>query len=73
MTDNASTTNNTPTMANTNSCFVATAIAPRAPPKANDQVSPINTAAGGALYHKKPKPAPTKAEVKTNNSPVPCT
>ena len=34
MTDNASTTNNPPTIASTSSCFVTTAIAPNAPPKA---------------------------------------
>jgi hypothetical protein len=34
----------------------ATAIAPSAPPSASEPVSPMNTAAGGALYHRNPSP-----------------
>ena len=44
-----------------------------APPSANDPVSPIKTAAGGALYHKNPRPAPISAATNTVISPVPGT
>ena len=71
---NASTTKSPPTMARTSSCLVLTAIAPRAPPRASDPVSPMNTAAGGALYHKNPQPAAkTGPAVKIRISPVPGT
>ena len=53
--------------------LIQTAIAPKAPPSASEPVSPINTAAGGALYHRKPRPPPMTAEVNTSNSPVPAT
>ena len=46
-------------------------IAPIAPPVASDPVSPINIFAGGALNHRKPNPAPTKAEQKILTSPIP--
>ena len=58
ITDTASKTNSPPVIANTISCFVATPIAPKEPPRANDPVSPINIFAGGALNHKKPIDAP---------------
>ena len=61
MTDSASTTKRPPTMASTISCLVATAMAPSAPPSASDPVSPMNTAAGGALYHRNPSPPPISA------------
>ena len=54
--DSASTTNSPPTIASTNSWWVATAIAPSAPPRARLPVSPMNTAAGGALNHRKARP-----------------
>ena len=60
-------------MPNTISCLVQTAIAPKAPPSASAPVSPINTAAGGALYHKNPSPAPNRAAAKIKSSPVPGT
>ena len=60
MTERVSTTNIPPTMPSTISCLMQTAIAPSAPPKAKLPVSPMNTAAGGALYHKNPKPPPAK-------------
>ena len=71
ITETVSRTNNPPIIANTISCFVATAIAPIALPTDNDPVSPIKTIAGGALYHKKPKPEPIKAAQIIANSPVP--
>ena len=49
----------TPAIASTNSFLVITLTAPMAPPAAREPVSPINIFAGGALNHKKPKPAPT--------------
>jgi hypothetical protein len=42
--------------ASTISCLVATAMAPSAPPSASEPVSPMKTAAGGALYHRNPSP-----------------
>ena len=71
MTDNASTTNKPPIIAKTISCLVQTEIAPSAPPRASDPVSPIKTAAGGALYHKNPSQAPIKAAENTAISPDP--
>ena len=44
---------------------------PNAPPKAKEPVSPINTLAGGALNHKKPRADPIIAPQKTLNSPAP--
>ena len=55
------------------SVLVATAIAPSAPPRARLPVSPMKTAAGGALNHRKAKPAPTIAEHSTVSSPTPST
>ena len=71
ITDTASKTNNPPIIAKTISCFVATAIEPIAPPTDKEPVSPINTIAGGALNHKKPKPDPISAAHIIDNSPVP--
>ena len=62
ITDKASTTNKPPTIANTISCFVTTAIDPNAPPNERAPVSPMKTAAGGALYQRKPKPPPPPDE-----------
>ena len=54
-------TNSPPTIASTISCLVATATPPSAPPSASEPVSPMKTAAGGALNQRKPRPAPTSA------------
>ena len=58
-------------MPNTISCLVITLIIPIDAPAEREPVSPINTLAGGALNHRKPNPAPTKAVQKINNSPDP--
>src|SRR6185503_5865292 len=51
---------NTPPMnGSRNSCLVSTATVPNAPPIASDPTSPIKTSAGGELYQRKPKLAPT--------------
>ena len=41
--------------------------APSAPPSARLPVSPMKTAAGGALYQRKPRPAPTIAAQKRSD------
>ncbi len=69
----ASTTNSPPMIPSTISCWVATAIAPSAPPRARLPVSPMKTAAGGALNQRKARPAPTIAEHKTGRLPAPAT
>src|SRR5215207_1925652 len=51
-----------------NSCFVRIATVPNAPPIASDPTSPMNTSAGGELYHRKPRLAPTIAPQKTVSS-----
>ena len=73
MTDTVSSTNRPPTMASTSSCLVMTLMAPSAPPIDSEPVSPMNTMAGGALNHRKPRPAPTRAPQNTASSPVPGT
>ena len=73
ITDSASSTKRPPMMASTNSCLVATAMAPSTPPSASEPVSPMKIAAGGALNHRKPRPAPTTAPQSTASSPVPGT
>ena len=60
-------------MASTISCLVATAMAPSAPPSASEPVSPMKIMAGGALNHRKPRPAPISAPQTTASSPVPGT
>ena len=60
-------------MASTISCLVTTATAPSAPPIASEPVSPMNTMAGGALNHRKPRPAPISAAQNTASSPTPGT
>ena len=67
ITDSASTTKSPPTIASTISCLVATAIAPSAPPSASEPVSPMNTAAGGALYQRNPSPPPISAATKISD------
>ena len=49
------------------------AIAPSMPPSASEPVSPMKIAAGGALNHRKPRPAPISAPQSTASSPVPLT
>ncbi len=73
MTEAASMTNRPPTMPSTSSCLVATAMAPRAPPRASEPVSPMKILAGGALYQRKPVPPPMMAAQKMASSPEPGT
>src|SRR6185295_18319131 len=68
ITETASITNTPPTINNMNSCFVSTATVPIAPPIARLPTSPMNTCAGGALYQRNPRLAPTIAPQKTVNS-----
>ena len=70
ITDIVSNTNKPPIIAKTISCFTMIAIAAKDPPKESDPVSPINIFAGGALYHRKPKHAPTTDPQKMDNSPT---
>ena len=60
-------------MTSTISCLVATATVPIRPPSASEPVSPMKIAAGGALNHRKPRPAPITAPSTTASSPVPGT
>ena len=71
ITESVSITNNPPTINNTSSCLIDTAIQPSAEPRDNDPVSPMKTAAGGALYHKNPKPLPIRAAENIRISPLP--
>ena len=71
ITESVSITNKPPTINKTSSCLIDTAMQPRAEPRDNDPVSPIKTAAGGALYHKNPKPLPIRAEENISISPLP--
>ena len=59
ITDTVSKTNSPPIIANTISCLTIMAIAAKEPPRESDPVSPIKILAGGALYQRKPKQAPT--------------
>jgi hypothetical protein len=68
ITDTASSTNKPPIIASTSSCLAMTLIVPSAPPSESEPVSPIKTIAGGALNHKKPRPAPTTAPQNTESS-----
>ena len=70
MTETVSKTNKPPIIANTISCFTIIAIAARDPPRERDPVSPMKIFAGGALYHRKPKHAPTMDPQKIDNSPT---
>ena len=47
-----------------------TAMAPSRPPSASDPVSPMKIWAGGALNHRKPRPAPINAPQITMSSPA---
>ena len=61
ITDRASKTNKPPAINRAISCFVIKLTVPNNPPSANEPVSPMKIFAGGALYHKNPKHAPTVA------------
>src|SRR5215207_9197144 len=51
-----------------NSCFVKIATVPSAPPIARLPTSPMKTSAGGELYQRKPRLAPTIAPQKIVSS-----
>ena len=70
ITETVSNTNNPPTIASTISCLTIIAIAAKDPPKDSDPVSPIKIFAGGALYQRKPKQAPTIDPQKIDSSPT---
>ena len=70
MTEAVSKTNKPPIIANTISCFTIIAIAARDPPKEREPVSPMKIFAGGALYQRKPKHAPTIEPQKIDSSPT---
>ena len=70
ITETVSRTNNPPIMAKTISCLTIIAIAANEPPKERDPVSPINIFAGGALYQRKPKHAPTIEPQNIESSPT---
>ena len=55
ITDNASITKMPPITTSNNSVLVKIAMAAKAPPKAKEPVSPMNTLAGFTLYTKKPR------------------
>src|SRR3954452_11695567 len=59
-TDRASITKMPPMMRSSTSVWVITAMAAIAPPRPRDPVSPMNTAAGNELNHRKPMLAPTR-------------
>ena len=70
ITDTVSKTNKPPIIAKTISCLTIIAIAAKDPPKDNEPVSPIKIFAGGALYQRKPRHAPTIDPQKIDNSPT---
>ena len=70
ITETVSKTNNPPTIAKTISCFTIIAIAANEPPRDREPVSPIKIFAGGALYQRKPKQAPTTDPQKMDSSPT---
>ena len=70
ITDAVSKTNSPPTIAKTISCLTTIAIAAKEPPKDNEPVSPIKIFAGGALYQRKPRQAPTTEPQKIDSSPT---
>ena len=61
MTETVSSTNRPPTIASTISCLVRRRRRPARRRSTSEPVSPMNTMAGGALNHRKPRPAPTSA------------
>ena len=70
ITDIVSNTNKPPIIARTISCLTIIAIAANEPPNESDPVSPIKIFAGGALYQRKPKQAPTIEPQKIESSPT---
>ena len=70
ITETVSKTNSPPIIANTISCFTIIAIAAKDPPKESEPVSPMKIFAGGALYQRKPKQAPTMEPQKIESSPA---
>ena len=70
MTEAVSKTNKPPTMAKTISCLTIIAIAAKDPPNEREPVSPIKILAGGALYQRKPKHAPTTEPQNIESSPT---
>ena len=70
ITDTVSKTNKPPMIANTISCLTIIAIAANEPPKESDPVSPMKIFAGGALYQRKPKQAPTIDPQNIESSPT---
>ena len=70
ITETVSRTNNPPIIASTISCFTIIAIAASDPPRDRDPVSPIKIFAGGALYQRNPKHAPTTEPQKIESSPT---
>ena len=55
-------------MGSISSLWMMTAHTPMMPPIISEPVSPMNTCAGYALYHKKPIIAPMKAQRNTTSS-----
>ena len=70
ITETVSNTNKPPIIARTISCFTIIAIAAKDPPNEREPVSPIKIFAGGALYQRKPKQAPTIDPQKIESSPT---
>src|SRR3546814_11354633 len=71
MTETVSSTKRPPMMPSTSSRLVTKAMEPSAPPQDSEPVSPMKTMAGGALNHRKPRPAPTSAPPTHDNHPDP--
>ena len=70
ITETVSKTNRPPIIARTISCLTIIAIAAKEPPKDNEPVSPIKIFAGGALYQRKPRQAPTMEPQNIESSPT---
>ena len=70
MTETVSKTNSPPIIAKTISCLTIIAIAANDPPRESEPVSPIKIFAGGALYQRNPKHAPTIEPQKIESSPT---
>ena len=68
ITDSASATKMAPITISRISVLVITAIAAMAPPRAYEPVSPMKTAAGNELNHRKPTHAPTRVAPKMARS-----
>ena len=68
ITETVSKTNKPPIIAKTISCFTIIAMAANDPPNESEPVSPMKIFAGGALYQRKPKQAPTTDPQKIDNT-----